>query len=234
MTRCRVPTDVSNVKIVGHNVDMNQKPGYHHGDLRQALLTAADDVLRERGLQGFTLRECARRAGVSHAAPKHHFGDVRGMLTEVAAHGFVRLTHALRKKLTGAGDDLDAQFAATADAYAGFAQAYPEHFRIMFRADLIDVASVRLRDAAVETLTELTNVIRRQRGETDITSAELDASVESDQLLGDILIGWCHVHGYAHLRLEGQLSMVPKARLRRLARTASDRLAGLIRSNATR
>ena len=70
---------------------MRSKATYHHGDLKEALLTAAEAVLRDRGLQGFTLRECARRAGVSHAAPKHHFGDVRGVLTEIAARGFAQL-----------------------------------------------------------------------------------------------------------------------------------------------
>jgi AcrR family transcriptional regulator len=211
---------------------MNAKPSYHHGDLHEALLAAADDVLRDRGLQGFTLRECARRAGVSHAAPKHHFGDARGLLTEVAARGFTRLTRALRAKLKAAGDDLDAQFAATADAYAGFAQSYPEHFRIMFRADLVDAGSAVLVAAAYETFTELTNVIRRQRGEADIAEDALDASIGCAGLLDDILIGWCHVHGYAHLNLEGQLSMVPKARRKRLARDASGRLARLIRGAA--
>ena len=64
---------------------MPPKSAYHHGDLRTALLDAGDTVLAEHGLRGFTLRECARRAGVSHAAPKHHFSDVRGFLTAIAA-----------------------------------------------------------------------------------------------------------------------------------------------------
>ena len=55
--------------------------GYHHGDLRQAMITAAEAVLAEKGLAGFTLRECARRAGVSPAAPAHHFGNLTGLLT---------------------------------------------------------------------------------------------------------------------------------------------------------
>ena len=60
--------------------EVNARQGYHHGDLRNALLDAADKLLQAEGLQGFTLRACARLAGVSHAAPKHHFGDVRGLL----------------------------------------------------------------------------------------------------------------------------------------------------------
>src|SRR5262249_1737551 len=128
-----------------HSTDRNDcratpgspKQTYHHGDLKEALVAAGEAVLADRGLQGFTLRECARRAGVSHAAPKHHFGDVRGLLTEIAARGFTHLTRRLRTKLRAAGADLDAQFMATSEAYLGFAEAYPEHFRIMFRSDLI-------------------------------------------------------------------------------------------------
>ncbi len=216
------------------------KAAYHHGDLKEALLTAGESVLRDRGLQGFTLRECARRAGVSHAAPKHHFGDVRGLLSQIAARGFTQLTRRLRAKLRSAGDDLDAQFLATADAYVGFAEAHPEHFRIMFRCDLVDPESLELLVAALETFTELTNVIRRQRGEPDIAVPMLDAAMTSTRLgtvngatlIDDILIGWCHIHGYAHLRLEGQLPMVSKAMQKELLRTASQRLARLIRSGA--
>ena len=119
------------------------KQTYHHGALKEGLVAAGEAVLADRGLQGFTLRECARRAGVSHAAPKHHFGDVRGLLTEIAARGFAQLTRRLRSKIRTAGDDLDAQFIATVDAYLGFAEAYPEHFRIMFRSDLVDVHAPR-------------------------------------------------------------------------------------------
>ena len=209
---------------------MKAKTPYHHGDLKEALLTAAESVLDDSGLHGFTLRECARRAGVSHAAPKHHFGDVRGLLTEVAARGFQHLTRRLKTKLRAAGDDLDAQFVATAEAYVGFAEAHPEHFRIMFRSDLVDMQSPSLMSAALATFTEMTNVIRRQRGEPEIGAESLDACMTSAQLINDILIGWSHIHGYAHLKLEGQLAMIPKAAQKDMLATAARRLASLVRS----
>ena len=59
---------------------MREGDAYHHGDLREALLEAAESVLLEQGVEGLTLRECARRAGVSHGAPAHHFGDARGLV----------------------------------------------------------------------------------------------------------------------------------------------------------
>ncbi len=211
---------------------MTGKRTYHHGDLKEALLDAGEAVLRDLGLQGFTLRECARRAGVSHAAPKHHFGDVRGVLTEIAARGFRQLTRRLRAKLRAAGHDLDAQFMATADAYVGFAEAYPEHFRIMFRCDLVNPEAPGLTAAAFETFTELTNVIRRQRGEADVNPQCLNAAMDSTELINDILIGWCHIHGYAHLKLEGQLPMVSKAMHRTRLHTSSQRLAKMIQAQA--
>ena len=81
------------------------KSGYHHGDLREALLVSAEQLLREEGLKALTLRACARRAGVSHAAPKHHFNDVAELLSEVSARGFDRLTAALKEAREAAGED---------------------------------------------------------------------------------------------------------------------------------
>src|SRR5262245_17233100 len=208
------------------------KTTYHHGDLKEALIAAGETVLNERGLQGFTLRECARRAGVSHAAPKHHFGDVRGLLTEIAARGFTRLTKRLRMKLRAAGDDLDAQFVATAEAYLGFAEAYPEHFRIMFRSDLVNVHAPSLIVAAQQTFKELTNVIHRQHGEPDVDVELVDLSSMSTRVINDILIGWCYVHGLSHLKVEGQLAMIPRQVLKDAMTSASQRLGPLMRSRA--
>src|SRR5689334_18307265 len=68
---------------------------YHHGALRESLIATAEALLEERGVEGFTLRECARRAGVSPAAPAHHFGNVGGLLTAIATLGFAGLADAL-------------------------------------------------------------------------------------------------------------------------------------------
>lgn len=207
------------------------KSSYHHGDLKNALLEAADDVLREHGLQGFTLRACARRAGVSHTAPKHHFGDVRGLLRGVAERGYQRLVEQLRFRLEAVAGDLDEEMFATAQAYVEFAETNPEHFRIMFRSDLLAFDMQAPPDPVIATFTELTNVILRQRGEPEITPAQT-AEPKSAELVNDIVIGWCHVHGYAHLRLEGQLLMVPEQENLAQLRLASKRLAQLIQANS--
>jgi AcrR family transcriptional regulator len=210
-------------------LDEPARQRYHHGDLKEALIAAGEAVLADRGLQGFTLRECARRAGVSHAAPKHHFGDVRGLLTEIAGRGFAQLTRRLRSKLRAAGADLDAQFIATAEAYLGFAEAYPEHFRIMFRRDLIDVHAPSVTQPARSTFTELTNVIRRQHGEPEIGGALVELGSMSTEIVNDIVVAWSYVHGLAHLKLEGQLMMIPRETLRDAMRSAALRLGTMIR-----
>jgi len=203
------------------------KQNYHHGSLRETLLSAGEAVLTEKGFRGFTLRACARRAGVSHAAPKHHFGDTRGFLTELAAMGFDRLTKHLLDGLSGA-EDLDAEFLAITQAYSTFTVHYPEHFRIMFRGDLLDLASSRLKSAARKTLSELTNVILRQRGEPEVAVEELDQRVHLEDVMSDIVIGWCYVHGYAHLMLEKQFPALSKTQEERILRNSSERVSHLI------
>lgn len=210
------------------------KSSYHHGALRDALLDAGDEVLHDLGLQAFTLRECARRAGVSHAAPKHHFGGVEDFLTALAARGFERLTNLLRIKQNVAGNDLSAQFVATVNAYTEFAESYPEHFRIMFRCDLLNMQSEPLCDAMNTTYVELTNVIRRQRGESEITKKEFPlSSLNSHQLLSDIMVGWCFIHGYAHLMLESQLLDMPIEQQQSLRTETAERIGRLIQREAT-
>lgn len=207
------------------------KQSYHHGSLKESLLEAGDAVLIEKGFKGFTLRECARRAGVSHAAPKHHFGDVTGFLTELAAIGFDRLTNELKSGISKA-KNLDDEFIATTKAYSKFAEDYPEHFRIMFRDDLLSPDSSVLGLAARKTFTELTNVILRQRGETELTVAEFNGTPTLEDVIYDIVIGWSHIHGFAHLKLEKQFPIVGKSMENRIMKNTSSRLAQMIRRDA--
>lgn len=212
---------------------MSQRPKpYHHGSLHEALLDAGDKLLQAEGLKGFTLRACARKAGVSHAAPAHHFGSVQGFLTALAIRGFERLTLALQQELASA-NDLDEEFHATARAYIGFATEFPEHFRIMFRCDLLDMESSELKSAASGTYTELSNVIRRQRGEREVTVTGLDDKITIPGMIQDIVVGWTYIHGLAHLKLEQQLDMVPGAMLDSILEQVSHRLARMIRTEAS-
>jgi AcrR family transcriptional regulator len=176
---------------------------YHHGDLAAALVAAAERVLEERGVEGFTLRECARRAGVSHAAPAHHFGDVRGLLTEVAASGFDRLTHAIttavsRERVAGK------RLIAGHLAYVHFALAHPALFRLMFHSSHVKRATARIGpagDAAFATLRQAVADVRG-RQQQPIRAAE---AWRDPGLLGQ----WSLVHGLATLAMEGQFGPNP-------------------------
>jgi len=123
---------------------------YHHGQLRQAILAAAVDALAESGPARLSLRELARRAGVSHAAPAHHFGDKAGLLTAVAAEGYTLLAEALTAAQQHAGDFLDVGV-----AYVRFAVEHRAHFEVMFRPELYhpdDPALAAARQRAADAL----------------------------------------------------------------------------------
>jgi AcrR family transcriptional regulator len=109
---------------------------------------AAADVIAERGLGAFSLREVARRAGDSHTAPAHHFGDVRGLLTWLAIEGFEQLylaTDAARASL----DDPVERLTAIGVAYVDRARSHPAHCAVMFRPDLIDSGDAELQAAGM-------------------------------------------------------------------------------------
>ena len=197
------------------------------------MLSAGEAVLAERGLQGFTMRECARRAGVSHAAPKHHFGDVSGFLTAIAARGFDHLARSLRDHLARLDNEsnLTEEFHAVVCAYLAFAEDWPEHFRIMFRSDLLQTGAEDLLGSSVNIFRELTNVVLRQRGEAELDDGDPLADPDNLSLAHDIVIAWSHVHGFAHLRLEGQLRMVDAETEAEVIRSVSQRLSELIQQS---
>src|SRR5271165_5831849 len=109
---------------------------YHHGDLRRALLHAAEDVLATEGLNGLTLREVARKAGVSHNAPYNHFADKAALIAAVVEDAFKLFGHSLRQAYDETpGTPLD-KVMALGSAYVRFAVDHPPLFRIMFRPEL--------------------------------------------------------------------------------------------------
>ena len=105
---------------------------YHHGNLRAALLAQAEQTLREHGLGGLSLRELARQAGVSHAAPRRHFADRQALLDALADSGFARLGAQLQAAAENAGEDYEARLRATATAYVRFAINDAALLEVMF------------------------------------------------------------------------------------------------------
>ncbi|WNG58448.1 TetR/AcrR family transcriptional regulator [Archangium gephyra] len=108
-----------------------EKPHYHHGDLRRALLDASLALIAEEGFGALSLREVARRAGVTHAAPYRHFEDKEALLVAVAEEGFRVMTARMRERMARETSP-DGRLVACGVAYVLFAMEHPAHFRVMF------------------------------------------------------------------------------------------------------
>src|SRR5690349_23075094 len=108
---------------------------YHHGELREALVAAGRRLLEEQGLRGFTLRECARRAEVSHAAPAHHFASIDDLLAEIATRGYHELAAAMENEAKRAKAEPTARLVAQGVGYMAFAAANPALFQLMFNRE---------------------------------------------------------------------------------------------------
>ena len=121
---------------------------YHHGDLPNVLRASAVEVILDKGLNGFSLREVARRAGVSHAAPGYHFGDVRGLLTAVAIEGFQTLHEELVRSGAGIDDPIE-RLKAVGRGYVRVAIEHPAHCEVMFRDDVLSAADPALAEAGL-------------------------------------------------------------------------------------
>lgn len=151
--------------------------------------------MEEKGVDGFTLRECARRAGVSHGAPAHHFGDASGLLTELAAVGFEELDALMTRYRKEGPADLYSQFTATGRAYVDYALAHPARFQLMFRGARLDFDNARLHAAASRTYGQLEQTLRALDGRGGGGSLSLDERAA---------LAWALVHGFAALMLENE------------------------------
>jgi AcrR family transcriptional regulator len=171
-----------------------QRAAYHHGDLRQQLLTVAEAIILERGVDGFTLREAARRAGVSPAAPAHHFKDAKGLLTEVALLGFREFGDALEAADRAGGTDPAQRLRCQAVAYVNFALKQPARFQLMFRDDKHDDTNAEFKSVAARAYGILEGAIRAATN----VPPERELTPESYGLL---LAVWSMVHGFSYLAL---------------------------------
>jgi AcrR family transcriptional regulator len=175
-----------------------RRRGYHHGDLRRQLIAAAEEIIMERGVDGFTLREAARRVGVSPAAPAHHFKDAKGLLTEVALLGFRDFGEALAAADRRGGDDPARRLYEQGMAYVRFALDYPARFSLMFRVDKHDHTNAEFVRVASQAYRRLEDAIRAATG----TPPDGELSADGQGLL---LAAWSMVHGFSHLALGGEL-----------------------------
>jgi AcrR family transcriptional regulator len=174
---------------------------YHHGALHDALLKAAERVLERDGLAGLTLRAVAREAGVSHAAPTHHFGDLTGLLSELAAIGF-RMFNAAMAVANASETHPMMKGMASAKAYVAFAQAHPGMYGLMFRNERLDMTRPSLHEAATASFAGLARGVSASRQEK--ISAEALEALSLDQAAA-IARAWSLVHGFTMLLLDGRL-----------------------------
>lgn len=162
---------------------------YHHGDLRTALLAAAEAELAERGVEGFSLRQVAKRAGVSHAAPAHHFGDAQGLLTALAAEGFRQFLAAQAAREVRAAADPASQLVAAGLGYVDFAMARPALFRLLWQSGRPDFADPDLGQAAGAAFQHLVDQVMAAGGRSTADEAAV----------------WAIAHGLADLLASGRL-----------------------------
>ncbi len=178
---------------------------YHHGDLRRALLDAAVVAIAEQGPAALSLRELARRVGVSHAAPAHHFKDKAGLLTAVAAEGFRLLAMELRETYARTGSFLEVGV-----AYVRFAVGHAPHFEVMFRYELYHRDDAELAAASAEAQAMLYGPVGQLTGE-----------VPAEEIMRAGVAAWSLVHGLATLALNGalpaELARDPEATARAVA-----------------
>lgn len=184
---------------------MGASSTYHHKNLPSTIISAALDVIGESGPSALSLRDLARRADVSHAAPAHHFGDKAGLLTAIAIQGFELLAEALaeaQQKTTG--------FLEVGVAYVGFAVEHPAHFAVMFRPELYRVDDLELQAAKARARETL------YQGVTPFAAPKSDSSLQQAALAA-----WSLVHGFATLWCSGNLPVGPAEDPRETARAVA-------------
>jgi AcrR family transcriptional regulator len=176
---------------------VEQKQGrFHHGNLRQALIDGALGILGKEGAGAITLREVARRAGVTHAAPYRHFDGKEALLAAVAEEGFLQLKSDMEAVAQGAGDALD-RLQRFGEAYIRFALKNPAHYRLMYGPEFAHrAAHPALQTASRESFSMIVGAVKEAQ----------DARIVRD---GDpiqlALTTWSLVHGLSQLMMDRQL-----------------------------
>ena len=172
---------------------------YHHGNLRPALMEAAERALARGGVQALSLREVAREIGVSHAAPRRHFADRQALLDALALEGFDRLGDAMAGAIATAGEDFVDRFAALARAYVRFATEHAALLDLMYagkhrpEADGVRSAAERAFAAPIALLAD----------------AQADGSVVGGDPADVAIVAWSTMHGLAEMANNGLLGDVP-------------------------
>jgi len=171
--------------------DKDSPRGYHHGNLKEALLRAALELIAQKGPAGFTFAEAARWAGVSPAAPYRHFRDREELMASVALRGFEQFEAALKRAWDGGRPEILAALDRLGKAYLAFARAQPAYYSAMFEAGIPPSASPELRDAGERAFAVL-------REAAEKLSAQMPPQSRPPALMVALHI-WAMAHGTASL-----------------------------------
>jgi AcrR family transcriptional regulator len=205
---------------------LTAKKSYHHGDLRQCLIDAAIELISEEGIRDLSLRQVAKRVGVSHNAPYRHFEDKETLLAEIAAQGFQSLKAAMEMACQNIPQDSSQRLEAIGIAYVNFALAHPAYYRLMFgeyQSNLGKYSS--LAKAAQESFLVLVTTIR-------------EGQVAKIFRVGDPVdmarVAWSLVHGQSMLALDNKLQVKQEKELEAFLKFSSQiLLQGLACNSAT-
>jgi AcrR family transcriptional regulator len=192
--------------------EMRKKKPYHHSNLREVLLSSAIQLIAEAGPSGFTLREVARRAGVSHNAPYRHFQDRDALLAAVAAQGYLELNDAMRDAASREPDPLN-RLKCAGLAYVAFALRRPEHFTVMFETALLKRAHAEAATASELAFSTLVGLVEGCQSTHQIIAGDS---------LQVALLAWSMVHGIAKLAITGRLPHRSKAQILKFAEFVID------------
>jgi AcrR family transcriptional regulator len=189
------------VKVASPN-RAESKDQYHHGDLKNALIAAAEGLLEEKGAKEFSLRECARRVGVTPTAVAHHFGNAAGLVTAVATVSFAEfaklLRAALKRSVLNDSDSLE----AICEAYLRFAERKPARYRVMFSDGIRDKSNADYNAAWLDAFGILRDTVKARLG-----------NAETEDVWARALSIWSALHGFATLENARKLDFL-KAPLR--------------------
>ena len=173
--------------------DTTDRP-YHHGNLRRAVIDTAMAMLHEGKNWQFTLREVARRAGVSHAAPYRHFPDKAALLSEMTLLGFDRLREALTAARPARPQSIRDEFLTVARAYVRFGTSNPALYRLMFGGDEGKAADVHLNERALAAFGVLLELLERGQAEGVLRKRDVR---------GQAAACWALMHGITMLTIDG-------------------------------
>ncbi|GGO16392.1 TetR/AcrR family transcriptional regulator [Micromonospora parathelypteridis] len=171
----------------------------NEGAVRDRLVAAGVDLVLSEGQAAVSLREIARRAGVSHGAPRRYFPTHVDLLSAIAREGFADLTSRVEQTMRDAGPDPRTRLAALARTYLDFAAAHRGMFELMFRHDLLDSGRLRLRETSLPLFAVLADLVAQVRRPTDAPAP----------VLAGVL--WANLHGIAQLWAWGSLPLATGA-----------------------